>query len=127
MSYNERIYKDEKSELNLAEHNRYLYLLVASKLFTAVAYVCASLAMIFCSWRMLITKLRRGVLRNDIGLVLFASLGLFIIQINNCNMERYYYWVFFGFATAWIRNSKRELNCQIAESPSGNEIQHYFV
>jgi hypothetical protein len=123
ISYNERIYKGEKRELNLAEHNRYLYLLVTSGLFTAVAYVCAILAMIFCSWRMLITKLRRGVLHNDIGLVLFASLVLFAIQIINCCMERYYYWVFFGFATAWIRNSKRDEECKCPVMPLDEKTQ----
>ena len=91
-----------------AEHNRYLYILSTAGLLTVIPYAGFILSLILISRKTLIYKLRTNKKLSDIGLVLYPSVLLFAIQINNAGMEIYYYWIFFGLAAAWIRNSKSE-------------------
>ncbi|MCL4417269.1 MAG: O-antigen ligase family protein [Actinobacteria bacterium] len=107
ISYMESKYKDNRW---YAEHNRYLYMLSTAGLLTVIPYAGFILSLILISLKTLINKLRTNKKLSDIGsgLVLCPSVLLFAIQINNAGMETYYYWIFFGLAAAWIRNSKSE-------------------
>ena len=86
------------------EHNRYLYILSTSGLLTLAPYVLFISALIFLSLRSRRKLARSQGAMFDIGLVLIPAVLLFAIQINNAGQERYYYWIFFGLAAAWIRN-----------------------
>lgn len=97
-----------KADRWYAEHNRYLYILSTAGLWTVIPYAGFILSLILISRKTLIDKLRTNKKLSDIGLVLYPSVLLFAIQINNVGMETYYYWIFFGLAAAWIRNSKSE-------------------
>ena len=97
-----------KNDRWYAEHNRYLYILSTAGLLTVIPYAGFILSLILISRKTLIDKLRTNKKLSDIGLVLYPSVLLFAIQINNAGMETYYYWIFFGLAAAWIRNSKSE-------------------
>lgn len=105
ISYIEGKYKNDRW---YAEHNRYLYILSTAGLLTVIPYAGFILSLILISRKTLIYKLRTNKKLSDIGLVLYPSVLLFAIQINNAGMETYYYWIFFGLAAAWIRNSKSE-------------------
>jgi hypothetical protein len=87
------------------EHNRYLFILSTSGILTAIPYGLFVLSLLWLAWRMF--PARRGFREEDfhLGVLLFPALVLFALQINNCGQERYYYWVFFGLAAAWIRNT----------------------
>ena len=87
------------------EHNRYLFILSTSGLLTVVPYVLFLLSLLWLSRKAF--PARRGLREQDFhpGILLFPALVLFALQINNCGQERYYYWVFFGLAAAWIRNT----------------------
>ena len=87
------------------EHNRYLFILATSGLLAVVPYILFLIALSWLAWKTLSPRCNIQGGCNDIGLVLFAALILFILQITNCGQERYYYWVFFGLAAAWIRNA----------------------
>lgn len=91
-----------------AEHNRYLYILSTAGLLTVVPYITFILGLVVISRKTLLNKLKINQTLSDIGIVLYPSVLLFAIQINNAGMETYYYWIFFGLAAAWIRNSKSE-------------------
>jgi hypothetical protein len=86
------------------EHNRYLYLLATAGFLTMVPYLLFILSLIYLSLRTFYFYIRNGRTLYDIGVILAPSVLLFAIQINNAGQERYYYWVFFGLATAWMRN-----------------------
>ena len=90
------------------EHNRYLYILSTAGLLTLIPYVAFILGLIIIARKTFLNKLKSNRSIQDIGLVLYPSVLLFAIQINNAGMETYYYWIFFGLAAAWIRNSKSE-------------------
>jgi hypothetical protein len=87
------------------EHNRYLFILSTSGLLTVVPYVLFLLSLLWLSRKAF--PAGRGFRKQDIhlGILLFPALVLFALQIMNCGQERYYYWVFFGLAAAWIRNT----------------------
>jgi hypothetical protein len=93
-----------KCDRRLVEHNRYLYILNTAGILTLIPYVAFILVLIYISVRQLYLKTKFDKDLYEIGLVLVPSVILFAIQINNCSMERYYYWVFFGLAAAWVRN-----------------------
>jgi hypothetical protein len=86
------------------EHNRYLFILSTSGLLAAVPYVLFLLSLLWVTWKAF--PAGRGCRKQDVhlGILLVPALVLFALQINNCGQERYYYWVFFGLAAAWIRN-----------------------
>jgi|WetSurMetagenome_2_1015567.scaffolds.fasta_scaffold17260_3 hypothetical protein len=86
------------------EHNRYLFILSTSGLLTVVPYVLFLIALSWLAWKTHSSGCNVQGRCIDIGLVLFPALILFAVQITNCGQERYYYWVFFGLAAAWIRN-----------------------
>ena len=97
-----------KNDRWYAEHNRYLYILSTAGLLTLIPYVAFILGLIIIARKTFLNKLKSNRSIQDIGLVLYPSVLLFAIQINNAGMETYYYWIFFGLAAAWIRNSKSE-------------------
>ena len=88
------------------EHNRYLFILSTSGLLTVVPYVLFH-AVSGCCCPGKRFRAGRGLREQDfhLGILLFPALILFALQIINCGQERYYYWVFFGLAAAWIRNT----------------------
>ncbi len=87
------------------EHNRYLYIATTAGMLTVIPYILFILALAVLSFRTLrrYSEQSRGELH--IGMILFASVLLFGVHLFNCGLERYYYWVFFGLAAAWIRNT----------------------
>jgi O-antigen ligase len=86
------------------EHNRYLYITTTAGILTVVPYILFILALAVLSFRTLRRYAERSKGDINIGMILFASVILFGAHLINCGLERYYYWIFFGFAAAWIRN-----------------------
>jgi len=86
------------------EHNRYLFILSTSGLLTAVPYALFLLSLAGLTWKPFPARRKTPEPSIHLGILLFPALILFALQINNCGQERYYYWVFFGLAAAWIRN-----------------------
>jgi hypothetical protein len=105
ISYLQQQYKDQWN----AEHNRYLFIMLTSGILTAIPYIAFVLGLFVISRKTFLFKKKTANSVSDIGLILYPSVLLFAIQINNAGMERYYYWVFFGFAAAWIRNSRHKI------------------
>jgi hypothetical protein len=93
------------------EHNRYLFILSTSGLLTVIPYVLFLLSLLWLSRKAFPAGQGLRELNVHLGILLFPALVLFAIQINNCGQERYYYWVFFGLAAAWIRNMTRMESC----------------
>ena len=106
ISYIEGKYKNDRQ---YAEHNRYLYILSTAGLLTVIPYAAFIIGLIVIARKTLLYKLKTNTSNFNIGLILYPSVLLFAIQINNVGMERYYYWIFFGLAAAWIRNTKKEI------------------
>jgi hypothetical protein len=86
------------------EHNRYLFIMSTSGLLTIMPYILFIASLVWLSWK----YLRRVRIRDkdsfSVGVLFLPVVLLFALQINNCGQERYYYWIFFGFAAAWIQN-----------------------
>ena len=87
------------------EHNRYLYIAATAGMLTVIPYVLFILALAALSFRTLRPFPVQSGGEMNLGVILFASVLLFGVQLINCGQERYYYWVFFGLAAAWIRNT----------------------
>jgi hypothetical protein len=91
------------------ELNRYLYITVTAGMLTVLPYIFFIFLLLAYSYKRLHDFVK---IKNDsftIGLILFSSVLIFAIQINNCGLESYYYWVFFGLAAAWVRNCYYEM------------------
>lgn len=86
------------------EHNRYLFIMSTSGILTVIPYLLFIVSLLWIAWKFLNNLSRNAPDTFNIGIILFPAIFLFMIQINNCGLERYYYWIFFGFAAAWIRN-----------------------
>lgn len=91
----------------IAEHNRYLYILLTAGIFTSISYIGFIIVLIFLTRKMLIKKTNYKLI-NDIGLVLYPVCILFMVKLFNEGLEAHYYWIFFGFVSAWIRNKAYE-------------------
>lgn len=85
------------------EHNRYLYIAAAAGLLTAAPYILFIATLIVLSLLALKKQAGEDTDRLDIGSLLTAAAILFFIQLNNCGLERYYYWVFFALTAAWVK------------------------
>lgn len=66
-----------------------------------------------CLWAA--RRLLKDSTNRDIGVFLLSAVILFAIQINNSGMERYYYWLFFALAAAWVKNTIDE---ELREDPA---------
>jgi hypothetical protein len=86
------------------EHNRYLFIMSTSGFLTVIPYLLFIISLLWIAWKYLNNSSRKVPDSFNLGILLFSAIFLFVVQINNCGLERYYYWVFFGFAAAWIRN-----------------------
>lgn len=96
------------AEQNIGEHNRYLFILVSSGLFTLIPYVFFIIRLTFITGK---AARYFGRLNPDMlnyGYLFYACNCMFLLKLLNEGMETFYYWIFFAFATAWIRNCKRE-------------------
>lgn len=85
------------------EHNRYLYIAAAAGLLTAAPYTLFIATLIVLSLLALKKQAGTDTDRLDIGSLLTAAVIFFFIQLNNCGLERYYYWVFFALTAAWVK------------------------
>jgi hypothetical protein len=86
------------------EHNRYLSILSTSGMLTVTPYILTLMSLLFLAYKHLAEALRQRPEHLNLGVIIFPAVLLFILQINNCSQERYYYWVFLALAAAWIRN-----------------------
>ena len=93
------------------EHNRYLFIMSTSGLLTILPYILFIISLLWLSWKSL-NRVRnyRAQENLTVGAFLLPVVLLFALQINNCGQERYYYWIFFGFIAAWIRNETMVIN-----------------
>jgi hypothetical protein len=85
------------------EHNRYLYVAATAGLLTAVPYMLFIVALALACF-VVVRRLTTDGADREIGVLLLTTVILFSIQILNCGIERYYYWVFFALAAAWLKN-----------------------
>lgn len=96
------------TEQELREHNRYLFILVSSGLFALIAYVFFIIRLTFITGK---AARYFGCHNPDMpnyGYLFYACNFMFLVKLLNEGMEAFYYWIFFAFATAWVRNCKRE-------------------
>jgi hypothetical protein len=103
--YIEDYYRDIRS---LSVHSRYFYMLITAGLITLIPYVSFILFLTFLSRRTMLNREKFNNTINNLGLILYPSCVLFIFKLFNESMESYYYWIFFGFTAAWIRNCAYE-------------------
>ena len=98
------------------EHNRYLFILSTAGLLSVVPYVLFVLSLLWlAAWKAVPAGMGSRDADCPIGILLFPAVFFFTLQLNNCGQERYYYWVFFGLAAAWIRNTTLT---ELHENPS---------
>ena len=87
------------------EHDRYLFILSTAGLLTAVPYFLFVLSLLWLAWKAVLAGRGSRDADGSIGILMLSAVFFFTLQLNNCGQERYYYWVFFGLAAAWIRNT----------------------
>lgn len=88
-------------------HNRYMYILNTTGFLTLIPYVGFIIALIFIVRRTFHGRLKIHGL-NNLGLIFYPAVVLLAIKINNEGTETFYYWILFGLAAAWVRNSASE-------------------
>lgn len=92
----------------LREHNRYLFILASSGLLTLIPYVLFFTGLTFLTGKAIKKYSRLNSPMVNYGYLFYACNISFLVKLMNEGMEAFYYWIFFAFATAWIRNCKRE-------------------
>jgi hypothetical protein len=89
-------------------HNRYLFILASSGIYTLIAYLLFILGL-FVSIRKTMLNYKPLAWNNINYVYLFLAVTIaFLFKLFNQGQELYYYWIIFALASAWIRNIKRE-------------------
>lgn len=86
------------------ELNRYLIILATSGLFTLIPYVFFIFSLIRINYRTILTLYEKHRRELTLGFVFLACNCMFAVKLINSGEESLYYWAFFAFSAAWIRN-----------------------
>lgn len=89
-------------------HNRYMFILNTTGFLTLIPYVGFIIALIVTARRTFRRRLKFYRSLNNLGFIFYPAVVLLAVKLNNEGVETYYYWIFFGLAAAWVRNSAYE-------------------
>lgn len=95
------------SEVRIPEHNRFLHTLITSGIVGFLPYIGFVVVLIITIRKPFLKSLKRDSSSNNIGILFYAIVIVTALNLFNRAQDDIY-WLVFGLAAAWLRNSAYE-------------------